>query len=195
MNAIVTILENHLLMIAKRHEVNKIVVEPNFGDGMFAQLLRAASQEHYRVAIEDTKWSRQQKEARIIDTLEPILNQHRLVISPEVIEHDFKSTENYPSEDQNKYRLMYQLTRLTRDRDSIAKDDRLDALAMAVSYWVEYMARNTDKAKADHSERLLKEEFKDWRKTVVMGKVAGVPSRGSRMRSRGGWTGRNRGIR
>lgn len=185
----------NLLQIAKRHEVKLIVVEPNFGDGMFAQLLRAASQEVYRVAIEDAKWSRQQKEARIIDTLEPIMNQHRLVISPEVIEHDFKSTEGYPSEDQNKYRLMYQMTRLTRDRGSIAKDDRLDALAMAVAYWVDVMARNTNRAREDHKERQLKDEFKNWRTTVVMGKVAGVPSRGQRMRSRGGWTGRNRAIR
>ena len=38
------------------------------------------------MAIEDSKRSRQQKEARIIDTLEPVLNAQRLIVSPSVIE-------------------------------------------------------------------------------------------------------------
>ena len=113
-----------LMKIAEREEVKKVIVEPNFGDGMFAQLLRAVSYKVYRVAIEDSKWSRQQKEARIIDTLEPVLNAHRLIVSPSVIEQDFRSTEEYPTEEQNRYRLFYQMTRVTRERGSLAKDDR-----------------------------------------------------------------------
>lgn len=42
----------------------------------------------------------------------------------------------------------------TRDRGSLAKDDRLDVLAMAVGYWAESMARDTDRAHDDHLEDL-----------------------------------------
>jgi hypothetical protein len=31
--------------------------------------------------------------------------------------------------------LVYQLTRVTKERGAVRNDDRLDALAMAVSYW------------------------------------------------------------
>jgi len=160
-----------LLTLAKQFEVKQIIVEPNFGDGMFAQLLRAAAQKIYRVSIEDAKWSRTQKEARIIDTLEPVLNQHRLIVSPSVIEQDFKSTESYPTEEQNRYRLFYQLTRITKDKGSIGKDDRLDALAIAVAYWLDYLSRNTEKAKQDHEDRLLKDELRNFKKSVIMATI------------------------
>lgn len=47
-----------------------------------------------------------------------------------------------------KYGLMYQPTRITRDRGALAHDDRLDALAMAVAFWVGQMIRDNDKAAA-----------------------------------------------
>jgi len=42
--------------------------------------------------------------------------QHKLVISPDVIESDYKSVEGLTGEDAQRYRLIYQLTRITRDR-------------------------------------------------------------------------------
>jgi hypothetical protein len=83
--------------------------------------------------IEEVKHS-SQKEARIIDTLEPVLMRHRLVVDPKLIEADYKSTFVYPQDKQNVYRLFYQLSRITKDRGSLAKDDRLNVLAMAVAY-------------------------------------------------------------
>ena len=168
-----------LLEVAEKQKVNKIIVEPNFGDGMFAQLLRAASQKTYKVTIEDAKWARVQKEMRIIDTLEPIMNQHRLIVSPDVIEKDYRSTEEYPNEQQNRYRLFWQMTRVTRDRGAILKDDRLDALAMAVSYWTDFMSRNTEKAMEDHRQRELEKEIRDFKKSLIMG-MTGRKGRGKK---------------
>ena len=37
------------------------------------------------------------------------------------------------------YSLVYQLTRLCRERQALAHDDRLDALAMNVAYWTAHM--------------------------------------------------------
>lgn len=144
-----------LLAIAKAQHVNHILVEPNFGDGMFAQLLRAQAQRVYPVKIEDGEWSSAMKESRIIDTLEPLMNQHRLVVSLDVIEQDYLSTESYPAEEVNQYRLFYQMTRITRDRGALAHDDRLDALAGACAYWLKHMSRDVDKAQADYRQELL----------------------------------------
>ncbi|WP_208179812.1 phage terminase large subunit [Sinorhizobium medicae] len=156
-----------ILRDAKEQKVNLILVEPNFGDGMFAQLLRAKSQVHYPVTIEDAAWSKVQKEARIIDTLEPIMNQHRLVVCSSVVEWDYSSTTSYGQEDMKNMRLFYQMTRITRQRGALAHDDRLDALAGAVAYWNEFLARNTDKAVADRKQELLDAELASFMETVL----------------------------
>lgn len=148
-----------ILADAKDQDVSLIRVEPNFGDGMFAQVLRAHAQSRYAVSVEDAPWARTQKEARIIDTLEPILNQHRLVVCSSVIEWDYQSTSDYPVEDTQRMRLFFQLTRITRQRGSLSHDDRLDAVSGAVAYWLEYMSRDAAAAVKDHAESLFQEEL------------------------------------
>ena len=78
-----------------------------------------------------------QKEKRIIDTLEPVMNQHRLLVDEGVIRWDYESTKALPPEKANAYRLFYQMTRLTKDRGALMHDDRIDCLSIAVNYWVE----------------------------------------------------------
>jgi hypothetical protein len=153
-----------LANLAKLHRVNFIRVEANFGDGMFSQLLKPAlSKVGYPVTIEEER-STGQKEARIADVLEPVLLSHRLVVDEAVVKAD--------AEADAKYQLFYQLTRLTRDRGALAHDDRLDALAMAVGYWVEHMARDTEKAAEDHREALLDMELRKFAESVL-GAAAG----------------------
>ena len=55
--------------------------------------------------------------------------------------------------------LMYQLSRITRERGSLLKDDRLDALAIAVAYWIEQMAADADRNISDRKQELLQEEL------------------------------------
>ena len=147
-----------LCLIAKDHAVNLIQIEANFGDGMFTALLKPVSLDIYPVTIEEVKHS-VQKEKRILDTLEPVMNQHRLVVASDVIKHDYESTQHLPQEEALRYQLMYQLTRITKDRGALVHDDRLDALAMAVSYWVEAMASSTDQAVNEHKSKLLDAEL------------------------------------
>ena len=141
-----------LCKVAKEQKVNKIIVESNFGDGMFTQLLKPILSRVHPVSIEEVRHNTN-KEKRIIDTLEPILNQHRLVVDDKVIQQD------YQSEVDLKYKLFYQLTRLTRDKGSIIHDDRLDALSIAVGYWVETLDRDIQQAVQDHKKDLLKKEL------------------------------------
>ena len=141
-----------LSKVAKEQQVNKIVVESNFGDGMFTQLLKPILTRTHPVHIEEVRHN-VSKEKRMIDTLEPILNQHRLVVDDKVILQD------YQAEVDLKYKLFYQLTRLTRDKGSLIHDDRLDALSIAVNYWVETLDRDIQQAVEDHKNDLLKEEL------------------------------------
>ncbi len=129
-----------LALIAKKHKVNNIIIEENFGDGMFSKLFTPILLKHYQCTTEEVKQTKQ-KELRIIDVLEPTLNQHRLVIPRQLIERDYLETEAEPRRG-----LFYQLTRLTKDKGSLVHDDRLDALAIAVKYWVERLDVDTQKA-------------------------------------------------
>lgn len=102
-----------------------------------------------------------QKEKRIIDVLEPVMNQHRLVIDKALVKKDYDSAPD------PKYSLFYQLTRITKDKGALIHDDRLDALAGAVAYWVEQMGRDTEKAAQSHRERLLDAELQKFARSVL----------------------------
>lgn len=149
-----------LMKAASKHGVTKIIVEPNYGGGMFAQLLKAKAQVEYPVSIEDAEWSKAQKEMRIIDTLEPVMNQHRLVVCPSVIEEDYRSATSYSEERPIEYSLFWQMARITRDRGSLPHDDRLDALEGAVAYWLRSMGKNTRTAAQEHRDRLFDEQLR-----------------------------------
>jgi len=154
--------EENLQLIAREArnaEVNKIIVERNFGDGMFTQLLKPIVNRYYPVTIEEVNHSRQ-KELRIIDTLEPVMNQHKLIVSPQLIRQDFDTI------DPN-YQLFHQLTRITKDKGSLRNDDRLDALAIAVAYWVEQMSVDGDLELDAHKDRLLKTDLERFMNSAI----------------------------
>ena len=148
--------------VAKKYQVNKIIVEPNFGDGMFNRLLAPVLFKFHRCAIEDTERSNTQKERRIIDTLEPVMNQHRLVVNKSLIKRDFDSTADKRPEEVNRYRLFYQMTRLTKDKGSLAKDDRIDAVALAVHYWNNVLEQDAHQAAKDHRSQMLDDMLENW---------------------------------
>ena len=147
-----------LATLAKDHKVNKLLIESNFGDGMFNELIKPFLRKIYPVSIEEVRHS-VQKEKRIIQTLEPVMNQHRLVIDPKVIQDDFDSVQHRPPEQAQRYMLTYQLSRITTYRGSLAHDDRLDALAMGVKYWTDLMSADVDREMTDRKEQLLIDEL------------------------------------
>ena len=132
---------------AKKHKVNYILVESNFGDGMFTQLLKPwlTEEKGYACTIEEIR-SNKQKELRIIDTLEPLLNQHRIIVDRKVIERDYQETQELVGSLENgfAYSLFYQLTHITKDRGSLVHDDRADAFAGCAAKFVELMSADQD---------------------------------------------------
>ena len=128
-----------LCEIAKRYKVNKIVVESNFGDGMFTQLLKPHLGRIYPCTVEEVR-QHMQKELRIIDTLEPLMNQHRLIIDPKVIQEDYETAiQRFAPDKAPQYMMMYQMSRLSKERGSLRHDDRLDALAIACKYFLDIL--------------------------------------------------------
>lgn len=129
---------------AKDYNIGRIVVESNFGDGMFTVLLQKALKKiNYMCEVVETR-NNTQKEKRIIDTLEPVMNQHKLIFSKSVIYEDLESIKIYPQEKQLQYSLTYQMTRLTKDRGCLSHDDRIDCLAMLVGDCLEMLTVDAD---------------------------------------------------
>lgn len=143
-----------LAEVAKRQKVKHVLVEDNFGGGMFSKLLSPwLIKVGYPVTIEDTR-AMGQKETRIIGVLEPVMNQHLLVVDEDVVKKDYS-----PDQSDLQHSLFYQMTRITKERGALAHDDRLDALANAVSYWVDQMGIDADRAAMDAQEALLDAEL------------------------------------
>ena len=159
----------HLTDLAKINKVNMVLVESNFGDGMFTELLKPYLLKTYPCTLEEVRHSKQ-KENRIIDTLEPVMNQHRLVIDPKVIQKDYDSVQSMPPDVGIKYMLTYQMTRITKVRGALAHDDRLDVLAMAVQYWVDQMAADADTEIRSRKEELLELELDKFMSNLNMSK-------------------------
>ena len=111
---------------------NLIRIEQNFGGGMFSALLARHLRGVWPCRIEELR-SKGKKEDRILDILEPVVNARRLVVSEDVLEYD--SVLHEAGSDM-RVRLQYQLTRIERKKDCLKWDDRVDALAMAVQYFM-----------------------------------------------------------
>lgn len=162
-----------LARLALKQRINQVVYESNFGDGMFGELfkpvlLRIFNEEGkgaHPCGVEEVKHSKQ-KELRIIDTLEPVMNRHKLVVDPRVVRTDYQSVQSYGGEASNCYMLFYQMARITKERGCLRHDDRLDALAIAVNYWTQAMAQDDTKKMAQRREKLLEQELKKFKAHV-----------------------------
>ena len=149
-----------MAQLAKFWEVNEVVVEANFGDGMFTKVMTPIFSKIHPCAITEVK-NTKQKELRIIDTLEPVLMRHKLIVNRSVIENDYRRYETNQA-----YSLIYQMTRMCRDKNAIAHDDRLDAVTMATSYWLDNMDVDSDRL-----PEISEMELEDWINEGVLKKA------------------------
>lgn len=153
---------------ARFWDVDLVLVEANFGDGMFTKVMTPIFNKIHPCGIEEVK-STGQKEARIIDTLEPVMMRHKLIVNRPIIEADYKVF----TEKKYEYSLVYQMTRLCREKNALPHDDRLDALAMGVSHFVEMM----DVADEDKIMELTEEQLEHWMEVSVLEEYANIDYR------------------
>jgi len=153
-----------ILKGCKKYGVSKLLIETNFGDGIVSELFRKHLQQTKQgIDIEEVR-ANVRKEDRIIDSLEPILNQHRLVIDRSVIEKDFKSNPDAAPEERLLYMLFYQMSRMCREKGAIRHDDRLDALSQGIKYFTDAMGISALEAIKDRKRtewNAMLEEFFD----------------------------------
>ncbi|GAF88079.1 unnamed protein product, partial [marine sediment metagenome] len=160
-----------------KHDVHQVIVEKNFGMGMFGQLFRPILAQKFRLKYKLEKDTRPdmpegcgieevhhsgQKELRILDAMEGVVQTHRLMVSRDVIENDLEVQEIKPQ-----YSFIYQFTRMTRERGALAHEDRLEAVSMACKYWVDLLDRDTSQALAEHKQDLLDEELEKYLENAI----------------------------
>lgn len=143
---------------SKKYKVNEVIVESNMGGGAFTELLKPHYREVYPVTISEV-WHSKTKEVRILDTLEPAWSNHKLVVDASMIKRDYESTAHMPPEKAQAYRLMHQATRIQRVKGALRQDDRLDALSMAVGYWVEQTGMTVDEGMERRKDEAMAKEL------------------------------------
>jgi len=153
-----------ILRGCKKYNAKTLLIESNFGDGIVAELFKKHIQQtKQQIFIEETR-ANVRKEDRIIDSLEPVLNQHRLICNRKVVEWDYNSNKNEAPELRLMYMLFYQMSRMCREKGAVKHDDRLDALAQGVKYFTDALSISAQEAinvrKRDEWNSIL-EDFLD----------------------------------
>lgn len=162
-----------------RFNAGKALIETNFGDGMFLSLLQPyveaewreanknrRADEHGGTSLEEVRAVLVQKEHRILSVLEPLSVQHRIVVDRDVIQEDYLGIKKLEGEEtRHRYALFYQYTHLTREKDSLAHDDRLDSFAGACGYFAPMLGVNplgmAERKQEERIEEELEELFND----------------------------------
>lgn len=158
-----------LANLAKKHHVNEILVETNFGGlEVYSQLLKPFLVKAGAQCRVEPIRSNQRKELRIIDTLAPVLQTHRMVVDRRVVEVDGEMLKAAADDRSASYSVFYQLTRLTHDRGSLLHDDRLDAWAMAIQWFQEQAAQDQRQRQSMRHRELLEAHFADWTGHLLM---------------------------
>lgn len=144
---------------ARMYGATEIYVESNLGLGMFGQMLQPVLQRYFvepgandefpngwHASINAGPETRAtgQKEIRLINALEPVFAQHRLVVAREVAEN---------------LSLQGQIVRICDVKRCLTHDDEIDSLGMCVKMWTDYMRMDPVKNEELVWERHLDQVF------------------------------------
>ena len=157
--------DNTLLSILKRcrkYGASTLLIESNFGDGIVSELFRKHCQTTKTlINIEETR-ANVRKEDRIISSLEPVFNQHRLVVDPAVITWDYKSNADEATENRFQYMLAYQISRMCREKGAVRHDDRIDSLAQGVKWFTDALALSAEESIKDRRQQEWIDHLEAW---------------------------------
>lgn len=139
-------LEEMASLVAK-YKPNVVKIEINFGYGALRSILLPIIRERFPDCAVEDDFVTGQKEVRIIDTLEPIIARGSLIFSEDVVRSEEHSLRIHPDVARMHYSLSNQIMGITRDKDSLIHDDRLDALAGACNHWESQLVIDQKKAR------------------------------------------------
>lgn len=146
---------NVLIDYCEEFDITDIVMEANMGHGTASMVLLniIAKRKLTHIGVRDI-YAKGQKERRIIDTLGPVFRRHKFVLHERAIEMDTEYLSQYSRDKRNLYSLLFQLSGITYDRGSLAKDDRADAVAHLVNELKGYLSADEEKeAEKLHNKR------------------------------------------
>ncbi|ALF01684.1 large terminase [Caulobacter phage Percy] len=157
--------------LAKLWKVNRVIIEKNMGYGAFREVflpvlrdpsVDPATSERlgYDCAVDDDM-VHGQKELRIIETLEPVMARGALVFNESIVQEDMDRCAVHSADKRKLYSLFHQMSKITRDRNCLSHDDRLDALEGAVRYWQAMLAIDQQKAVEAQRAKEMEAFFKD----------------------------------
>lgn len=144
-----------LARIAKEHKIQNIIVEGNYGSGMWSQLFKPILYKYVKCSVEDIN-SKGQKELRILDTIGPVLTSHKIVVNKDVIQQDFNTAVSTGDRARS---LFYQLTRITRERQCLVHDDRLDAFSMLIDCFNDLLSIDSNIGEQQLTEQWLEDSI------------------------------------
>ena len=153
-----------ILKGCEKYDVSSLVVETNFGDGIVGELFKKHLQNTKQAIYIEEVRANVRKEDRIIDSLEPVLNQHRLIVDRGVIDWDYNSNPTEAPEQRLLYMLFYQMSRMCREKRAVKHDDRIDCLAQGVKYFTDALSISAEQQIADRKAEewnTMLEEFLD----------------------------------
>jgi hypothetical protein len=171
--------EETITKLAKKYDrwgCKAVRIESNFGDGMFTKLASPVFKKVTGRGLDpkEVEWrATTSKEGRIIDTLEPVMSAHKLIVDEEVIRKDYDMSS---ADDPHRVHrmLFHQMTRVTRARGALRFDDRLDCLSMAVNYWIERLGKDVDVEVKRRQDDALDRELEKFVKGFDVGNGAGI---------------------
>ncbi len=167
-----------LAQLAVEIDPTVIKIEKNFGYGAFTHVFLPFLWAAYEKAgmtkpgVEDDM-VHGQKELRIIETLEPVMGRGALIVDESLVRADEDQTKIHPLQLRPTYSGFFQMLNITRDKDSLIHDDRLDALEGAVRHWQQLLQLDQTKAIAAQKKR----EFEAWQKDPLNKRRYDPPSK------------------
>ena len=158
----------------KRWRVQTVIVESNFGQGMFGELLQPHFADiGWQVEIVEERAGSVSKEKRIVATLEPLITDHRLVVSAQLLRDDFNvDYEDLEAMKRRYHRLTYQLSRMNKQKGCVPFDDRVDGLAGLCKHFVGVLTRQLALAADAGKVRAIEREAEEM---ITLRKAQGLP--------------------
>jgi hypothetical protein len=144
-----------------RYNISGVTIEKNLGYGAFSHIFtpvltrRAAAMGRPCPAIEDDLVTGM-KEARIIETLGPVIGRGSLIVTPDAVEDDLACCKMHP-QNPHFYSFFYQLAKMQRLRNAVPHDDRVDAVEALVRRFQKLLAVNQEDQTRAVKEAALKE--------------------------------------
>ncbi len=127
-----------------KFKVGGVTIEKNMGYGAFREIFTPILRKELQCQIDDDLVSGQ-KEARIINTISPILGRGSLIVDADVVEEDIERCAGYPAHIRQTYSFFFQLAKITNQRNALVHDDRLDAVEGLCRHYTHALQLDEDK--------------------------------------------------